>query len=505
MKKALSQLPKGYKLYDRVDWKNNRKLSRSFTISANVIVVVLTVIGIILNGYYRDLTTPLWFRLTMLAIGFAASVIYIDIHQFIHAVMIYLFSGKRAIFKRNAIFTEAQASDRFFFRYQYVLIMLAPMLIMGVTLTVLCIVLPPKFFVIAFIPACVNICSSFVDFYLTNKACRIPAVGLVNDSGTCMSFFVPYEVYNAIKLDFKFKLFDSRDRAKIKESKSPSDVVNLKEVDAFTETAWDADFDSLPELNYLAMHNGHAVGMIVCYGGNVQTENGAAYVICMKMFFAPDYENKGVARALMKNVFPLAKKRAGVQAIFSYGYDDFYKPFGFVKCSDYAIRVNGISFLKHISGVLNVCVISKNFLRSVHALVEDITEDEFVQFKNKFTDYYRERAQVNGKFHYILGIKVEGEVIAAIEASSSYGNTITIDSIYVDENFKLRGYGRLLINSLELKAESDGVSLLRAEVYSNEGSLFFKSVGYNMVGHYVNASSNFEEYFFVKKLNIPTK
>ena len=53
---------------------------------------------------------------------------------------------------------------------------------------------------------------------------------------------------------------------------------------------------------------------------------------------------------------------------------------------------------------------------------------------------------------------------------------------------------------MEQRAKKLGVNMIRLDTFNWQGYEFYKSLGYEEVGHYYNEVDKFHEYFFVKRI-----
>lgn len=68
------------------------------------------------------------------------------------------------------------------------------------------------------------------------------------------------------------------------------------------------------------------------------------------------------------------------------------------------------------------------------------------------------------------------------------------------EAYRRQGIGKKLIDEMEQRAKKLGVNMIRLDTFNWQGYEFYKSLGYEEVGHYYNETDEFHEYFFVKRI-----
>ena len=68
----------------------------------------------------------------------------------------------------------------------------------------------------------------------------------------------------------------------------------------------------------------------------------------------------------------------------------------------------------------------------------------------------------------------------------------------MEEEFRNRKIGSMLIGELESRAKKMGVKLIRVDTYDFQGENFYKKMNYRQVGRYTYEEDGFSESFFVK-------
>ena len=179
-------LPAGYREKMSLDLQHDRKLNRHiFCFSA------LTVIAM---GYYGNTVRPIarYFRgdFDQLAYMFLGTLLYIVLHETVHGIFMHLFSGVSAHLKTSGIIPMAQ-SEVYFDRPRYLIIAMAPILIWGTVLAVLCQHFRgTEWFWTFYFIEIMNISGAAPDLYMAAKFFRLPREMLVRDNGTVLTVYV---------------------------------------------------------------------------------------------------------------------------------------------------------------------------------------------------------------------------------------------------------------------------------------------------------------------------
>ena len=94
----------------------------------------------------------------------------------------------------------------------------------------------------------------------------------------------------------------------------------------------------IPELSLVTENDiGKVIGQIVLYEMNIiSTEAKIKELLLSPICVHPDYFHRGIARAMIKEAFSIAKK-LGYKAVFLCGNPELYKKFGFIPSFKYNI------------------------------------------------------------------------------------------------------------------------------------------------------------------------
>lgn len=99
-----------------------------------------------------------------------------------------------------------------------------------------------------------------------------------------------------------------------------------------------------------------------------------------------------------------------------------------------------------------------------------------------------------------IGVEENGKLMAGLIAYMSVYKILYVDTVFVDENYRCKGYGRMLMQEMERRAKEQGVNTVRLDTFNWQGTEFYKALGYEAVGNYVNEEDDYEETFFVKRI-----
>ena len=124
------------------------------------------------------------------------------------------------------------------------------------------------------------------------------------------------------------------------------------------------------------------------------------------------------------------------------------------------------------------------------AHVEEMLED----FDGRFIPY-----RMDGDIQ--IGIEEDGKLIAGLDACVTAFKILYVSTVFVDEDHRRKGYGKLLMEEMERRARDMGVNTIRLDTFSWQGKEFYEALDYKVVGYYENKTDGYAEYFFVKRLS----
>ncbi|MDM8312746.1 GNAT family N-acetyltransferase [Clostridium cadaveris] len=75
-----------------------------------------------------------------------------------------------------------------------------------------------------------------------------------------------------------------------------------------------------------------------------------------------------------------------------------------------------------------------------------------------------------------------------------------VSTVFVDEKYRNKKIGTLLMNEIERRAKLLGANIIRLDTFNWQGREFYTSIGYEEVGSYESVEDGFSEYFFLKRL-----
>ena len=180
-------LPSGYRRIGGVDLLQDRRSMLIVNLGAIVIALLLLLLGLRLHPFRFSIRSMpsflLWFFLLL-----GGLVLYIILHELIHGIFMRHYSGLHPRYGFNGLYAYA-GSDAFFDRKSYLVISLAPVVLLGAVLLLLCALLPSSLFWFFYLLQIQNLSGAAGDLYLCLLLQKMPADLLIRDSGVAMEFY----------------------------------------------------------------------------------------------------------------------------------------------------------------------------------------------------------------------------------------------------------------------------------------------------------------------------
>jgi len=175
-------------LFERLDLIKEERLLLQITILSLVVAVIVLIPGFFVAPFSFQFPSEMepWFLPYLL--WFLALALLILFHELIHGFSMKMFTTAKI--KYGFAFAYAYAGcSAYFNRRQYIVIALAPVVLLGVFLLALTFLLPQNWFWTIHIFQVINISSAAGDIFMVNYIRKRPANVLVLDDGPAMSIY----------------------------------------------------------------------------------------------------------------------------------------------------------------------------------------------------------------------------------------------------------------------------------------------------------------------------
>lgn len=188
--RAYETLPEGYEEKFHIDLQKDKKLA----LIVNGLAIVIGLVFLVPALFVVPITTlfDMSEGLGAYALRFIGiilgSVVYIILHEAVHGVVMYYYSRKKPRFGFTGMYAYA-GSDVYFDKVSYLVIALAPVVLWGVVLAVLCPLVPVDWFWVVYFIQLMNLSGAAGDIYVTWRFSKLPRDILVRDTGVAMTVY----------------------------------------------------------------------------------------------------------------------------------------------------------------------------------------------------------------------------------------------------------------------------------------------------------------------------
>ena len=131
----------------------------------------------------------------------------------------------------------------------------------------------------------------------------------------------------------------------------------------------------------------------------------------------------------------------------------------------------------------------------------DLTEEQAEEIDERLSAFDESYITYKMEGDIRIGIEEDGKLIAGLDACITTFKILYVSTMFVDEEYRRKGYGARLIREMEKRAAAMGVNTIRLDTFSWQGKEFYEAMGYETVGHYENPTDGYAEYFFLKRLD----
>ena len=132
--------------------------------------------------------------------------------------------------------------------------------------------------------------------------------------------------------------------------------------------------------------------------------------------------------------------------------------------------------------------------------IEDLDINDVEELEKKFDTYDENYITYKIDGNISIGVKNNGYLIAGVDACMTSFKILYVSTVFVDEKYRRKGLGKMLMEEVERRAIGLGANMIRLDTFNWQGREFYLSLGYEQVGEYNNAIDGFSEHFFLKRL-----
>jgi GNAT superfamily N-acetyltransferase len=136
-----------------------------------------------------------------------------------------------------------------------------------------------------------------------------------------------------------------------------------------------------------------------------------------------------------------------------------------------------------------------------HSRILHSTNDETDYIRKKLIEFNSKQVP-NGIYEEInLCLKDEnGDFIAGLNSAICW-NWMEIGILWVDDNYRSRGYGKRLLEEAESVARAKKCTFIKLDTFSFQAPEFYKKYGYKVIAMIEDAPLGSKHFYYKKDLN----
>lgn len=190
MKYKITELPENYRQVMKIDLQKDKKAALKVNIGALIIAVILFVPALLIRGIDMGIYDETDFRMLIYKCVtlLTGCIIYVFLHEFIHGIFMRMISSVKPFYGFTGMYAYA-GSKAYFNRRDYIVIALAPIVILGTVLLVFNMLLPRGWFWPVYFIQITNISGAAGDLYVSSLLGKLKPNILINDVGVSMTVY----------------------------------------------------------------------------------------------------------------------------------------------------------------------------------------------------------------------------------------------------------------------------------------------------------------------------
>ncbi|MCF0147767.1 MAG: GNAT family N-acetyltransferase [Clostridium sp.] len=130
----------------------------------------------------------------------------------------------------------------------------------------------------------------------------------------------------------------------------------------------------------------------------------------------------------------------------------------------------------------------------------ELTDLQLEDIERRLSDYDKNHIKYEMSGSIRIGVLDNNVLIAGADACITAFKILYVSTVFVNEDYRNKRIGTLLMNEIERRANILGANIIRLDTFDWQGRDFYLSLGYEEVGSYENKIDGFSEYFFIKRL-----
>lgn len=187
---GIKELPESYLPIMHLDLQHDRKQAIIVNVIALIIAAAMIAAGIPIVPIWTlfDMSAGFGPYLARFGVLIGGMVVYLILHELVHGVFMRHFSKMRPHYGFTGMYAYA-GSEAYFDKFSYIIIALAPIVILGIVIAVVNSLVSEAWFWVVYIIQIANISGAAGDLYVTARFQRLPKDIFVQDTGVTMTVY----------------------------------------------------------------------------------------------------------------------------------------------------------------------------------------------------------------------------------------------------------------------------------------------------------------------------
>lgn len=192
MNNSTETLPEGYVLSGEINLKKNKKLALLLNVAALFIgvpsFILLSAFAASIRPGLMDVSGS--FSMPVMTVIILVLVFgFMTIHELIHGFFFWLYTRSRPVFALRLFYAYAGAPDWYIPVRQFMVVALAPLIVIGVAGTLLMLLVPESWVVFVAFLVALNTGGSIGDLMVFSRLLKTAPTSLANDTGDVFTFY----------------------------------------------------------------------------------------------------------------------------------------------------------------------------------------------------------------------------------------------------------------------------------------------------------------------------
>lgn len=164
------------------------------TIKPTKLMIILNILSIALIIPFYVVANLLYLNLSLTMTSFLYCILFaifiVITHEYVHGIFFKLGTKKKVKFKFHGFAASASVPGVYYYKWYYIIIGLAPAVIINLLLLIACFFTTGEIFSIIYLVFAIHFAGCIGDFYICLKLIRYDSSTLIEDLGIGMRFFV---------------------------------------------------------------------------------------------------------------------------------------------------------------------------------------------------------------------------------------------------------------------------------------------------------------------------